>query len=119
MPAAASRRRLRRLRMAPVIRRPGGLCRATAGSASIPRSRCRLLHPSELSWADVDPEARVFDPGTVPAVVVDLLAAYGPPAPGADWRLIDLWLENVTVGLVEEYGRWAVGWRWSIGEGDL
>lgn len=79
----------------------------------------RLLHPSELSWADVDPEARVFDPGTVPAVVVDLLAAYEPPAPGADWRLINLWLENVTVGLVEEYGRWAVGWRWSIGEGDL
>jgi hypothetical protein len=30
-----------------------------------------------------------------------------------------LWLDQVTAGLVARYGRWAVGWRWSVGEGDL
>lgn len=41
------------------------------------------------------------------------------PARDADWRLTDLWLETVTSALVEQYGLWVVGWRWSIGEGDL
>jgi hypothetical protein len=79
----------------------------------------RLPHPGSLSWADADPAGREFDRETVPAVVSDLVATYEPPAPGADWRLIDLWLDNVTVGLIERYGRWVSGWRWSVGEGDL
>jgi hypothetical protein len=79
----------------------------------------RLPDPSGLSWADVDPAGRVFDPGTVPAVVADLVAASELPSREADWRLIDLWLDQVTAGLVARYGRWAVGWRWSVGEGDL
>ncbi|MGC4790601.1 hypothetical protein ACLQ22_22575 [Micromonospora sp. DT178] len=79
----------------------------------------RLPHPGSLSWADVNPVDRTFDPATVPAVVTDLIAASEIPSPDADWRLRDLWLENVTVGLVDRYGRWAVGWRWSVGEGDL
>lgn len=41
------------------------------------------------------------------------------PAPDADWRLHDLWLETVTKQLVERYGVWVVGWYWTIGEGDL
>ncbi|MEV6964011.1 hypothetical protein AB0M47_02770 [Hamadaea sp. NPDC051192] len=52
-------------------------------------------------------------------MVNDLVAASEIPSPRADWRLRDLWLENVSAGLVERYGRWAVGWRWSLGEGDL
>jgi hypothetical protein len=79
----------------------------------------RLPHPRELSWADACPVGRAFDPGTVPAVVAGLVAAFESTAPGADWRLRDLWLENVTAGLVDRYGRWAVGWRWSVGEGGL
>ncbi|GAA0928934.1 hypothetical protein GCM10009558_107580 [Virgisporangium aurantiacum] len=47
------------------------------------------------------------------------MAPPAPPAPRADWRLQDLWLENLTSGLVDRYGPWAAGWRWSVGEGDL
>ena len=76
-------------------------------------------HPSLLTWADVDQSSHEFDPATVPAVVGELLPASDVPSSGADWRLIDLWQEGVTVALVERYGEWAVGWRWAVGEGDL
>ena len=79
----------------------------------------RLPHPRQLSWADVDPTGQVFDPGTVPGVVAELVAASALPSRDADWRFRDLWLETVTAGLVDRYGRWAVGWCWSVGEGDL
>jgi hypothetical protein len=79
----------------------------------------RLPYPRALSWADADLAGRAFDAGTVPAVVADLVAAFEPPSPKADWRVRDLWLENVTAGLVDRYGRWVVGWRWSVGEGDF
>ncbi|MBL6280100.1 hypothetical protein JMF97_28460 [Micromonospora fiedleri] len=83
-----------------------------------PRNRS-LPHPRQLSWADTDYPDRIFDPETVRAVVSELVAASEPPSAEADWRLIDLWLENVSAGLVDRYGRWAVGWRWSVGEGDF
>ncbi|BAL88295.1 hypothetical protein AMIS_30750 [Actinoplanes missouriensis 431] len=79
----------------------------------------RIPHPSILDWADVDPRTREFDPATVTAVVAGLVTPENLPAQGADWRLQDLWLENVSIGLTERYGSWAAGWRWSVGEGDL
>ncbi|WP_208811277.1 hypothetical protein [Micromonospora echinofusca] len=79
----------------------------------------RLPYPSELSWADTDPRDRFFDPDTVRSAVSDLVAASELPSPAADWRLRDLWLENVSAGLVDRYGWWAVGWRWSVGEGEF
>jgi hypothetical protein len=79
----------------------------------------RLPHPRDLDWAELDPAGREFDPATVPAVVAALVGASGPPAPEADWRLVDLWEEQVTAGLVDRYGQWVVGWRWGIGETDL
>ncbi len=79
----------------------------------------RLPHPRELSWAEVDPARRRFDPETVPAVLAGVPSTAAVPAPHADRRLIDLWLETVTSALIEQYGTWVVGWRWSIGEGDF
>jgi len=76
-------------------------------------------HPSSLSWAEVDPRERDFDPATVAAVVAALVTAESLPAQGADWRLRDLWLESVSIGFAERYGQWTIGWRWSVGEGDL
>jgi hypothetical protein len=87
------------------------------GISTVPPAR--LPNPRDLSWADADPAGRFFDPATVPAVVAGLVAASALPAPGADWRLINLWLENVTVGLADRYGRWVVGWRWGVGESDF
>ncbi|KUL41457.1 hypothetical protein [Actinoplanes awajinensis] len=78
-----------------------------------------IPHPASLSWADVDPRGRAFDPATVPAAVAALVTAETIPAEGADWRLRDLWLESVSAGFLQRYGQWAVGWRWSVGEGDL
>jgi hypothetical protein len=72
-----------------------------------------------LSWAEVDPASRRFDPQGVAAVVAGVPSTAEVPAEHADWRLIDLWLETVTHALIEQYGIWVVGWRWSIGEGDL
>ncbi|GAA3778388.1 hypothetical protein GCM10022225_77860 [Plantactinospora mayteni] len=79
----------------------------------------RLPHPSKLSWAKTDRPELVFDPDEVRAVVSELVAAAEPPSAEADWRLRDLWLENISAGLVDRYGRWAVGWRWAVGEGDF
>lgn len=75
--------------------------------------------PWSLSWADVNPRGRDFDPATVAAVVGELVTASNIPAQEADWRLRDLWLESVSIGFIKRYGLWAVGWRWSVGEGDL
>ncbi|MEU4623443.1 hypothetical protein AB0G04_26155 [Actinoplanes sp. NPDC023801] len=70
--------------------------------------RVRLPHASALNWADVDPAGRPFDPPVVSAG--DL------PAPDADRRLRFLWLETTEEQLVERYGIWVVGFRWSSGE---
>jgi hypothetical protein len=73
------------------------------------RDEHRLPYPRELSWADADPIGRKFDPETVPPLVADLVAAEAIPSPEADWRLRDRWLELVSAGLADRYGRWAVG----------
>ncbi|MBL7254202.1 hypothetical protein [Paractinoplanes lichenicola] len=77
----------------------------------------QIPHPTSLTWADVDPRARSFDPATVAAVVAPLVTA--PPAQEADWRLRDLWLESIAIGLMDRYGTWTLGWRWGIGEADF
>ncbi|MBM2614966.1 hypothetical protein JIG36_05255 [Actinoplanes sp. LDG1-06] len=78
----------------------------------------RLPHPSQLSWAEID-AVDFFDPDTVRTEAAAAVAATPPPARDADWRLVGHWLETVTVGFADRYGRWVVGWRWSTGEGDL
>jgi hypothetical protein len=101
----------------PAWRAVQGRDRVTLSSGAIPARR--LPHPCDLSWAEVDPAGRVFDPATVPAVVADLVVPSRLLVSGADWRLTDLWRDEVTLRLVDRYGRWAVGWCWGIGESDL
>ncbi|WP_203715188.1 hypothetical protein [Asanoa siamensis] len=72
--------------------------------------------PYRLTWAETDAS---LDPETVPAVVRAVLSAQEIPAQEADWRIKDLWLDSISAGLIDRYGSWAVGWRWSVGEGDL
>jgi hypothetical protein len=100
----------------PAWRYVRGQDQVTINTQLIPR---RHPHPSQLTWADVDPAGRAFDPGTVAAVVADLVAASEIPSPRAAWGLQDLWLETVGTGLVDRYGQWTLGWRWSLGEADL
>lgn len=64
-----------------------------------------MSSPLDLSWAEVDPAAHPFDPGTVPEVVRSV-APPGPPT----WE----WSVAVTEALVDRWGTWVCGWRSSI-----
>jgi len=83
--------------------------------------------PQTWSWADVDPAAHPFDPDSVAGVIRGLpLAHQRPPTPdvygpgfSAECDAADLWTGEMTVGLAKHYGEWALGWRWSAGEGDI
>jgi hypothetical protein len=59
-----------------------------------------------LTWAEADPAAHPFDPGTVPAVVRAVAPAKIPPPNSAE-----AWVAAVTAGLVDHFGRWAGGWE--------
>ncbi|MDG4857882.1 hypothetical protein P8605_06895 [Streptomyces sp. T-3] len=76
------------------------------------------LWPYSLNWADVDPGRHPFDLDEQAAHQLAVLVA--PLLP--DTETVDAvpWpLAALTEFLVQRYGRWACGWNWSIGEGDL
>ncbi|GAB3007828.1 Fic family protein [Saccharothrix stipae] len=88
------------------------------------------LTPRFLSWDEVDPSRHPFDPLSAAQVVSSLGPAQSvprrPDLPSADMAMIDWgrgegtdWADAMSHALVEHYGHWAVGWRWSIGEADL
>ncbi|RZU73547.1 hypothetical protein EV384_1954 [Micromonospora kangleipakensis] len=84
----------------------------------------RPIFPWSLTWAEVDPARHPFDPSTVPDVVRGLPAAAAVPGRGGGdraWEVPggDEWADAVSFGLVDRYGRWACGWRYSVGEGDF
>src|SRR5262245_25332965 len=84
------------------------------------------LLPSTLTWTEVDPARHPFDPDGVAAVVRSLPPAADVPsyplAPDLgsfEWDLGYPWTEAMTASLIGHYGRWASGWRWNSGEGEL
>jgi hypothetical protein len=88
------------------------------------------VHPRSLSWSEVDPEGQTFDADSVHDVVRSLTPAavvpVRPEGSAADDAVIrwsdeegTQWADAMTVALVEHYGAWACGWRWSIGEADF
>lgn len=76
------------------------------------------LWPFSLAWAEVDPGRHTFDldeqAGRRLAMDVVPLLPDAETVKAADWPL-----NAVTEFLVRRYGRWACGWNYSIGEGDL
>ncbi|MFJ1757734.1 Fic family protein [Kitasatospora sp. NPDC088134] len=89
----------------------------------------RVPYPGGLSWDEVDPAAHPFDPGAVAQVVHSLGPARRVPSrtdPDIDLTRVNWahevakpWSDAMTHALVEHYGQWAAGWRWSTGEGDI
>ncbi|MEW2140428.1 Fic family protein [Streptomyces sp. NPDC005409] len=89
----------------------------------------RVPYPTELSWGDVDPASHPFDPDAVAQVVHSLGPARRVPSrtdPDIDLTRVNWahevakpWSDAMTYALVEHYGQWAAGWRWSNGEGDV
>ncbi|MGI5241709.1 hypothetical protein [Dactylosporangium sp. CA-139066] len=70
-----------------------------------------------LTWPEVDPDRHPFDAAAAPAVV----RALAPAAafPGRDATARRAWADAMGSAIVGHYGRWASGWRWAVGEGDL
>lgn len=88
------------------------------------------LAPGSLSWDEVDPARHPFDSASVAQVVRSLGPARRvPPRPEVPvtdpamsaWSRgeAELWADAMSHALVEHYGRWALGWRWSHDEGDF
>lgn len=88
------------------------------------------LAPGHLMWDEVDPARHPFDPASATQVVRSLGPARCIPSQPdvsiADsamnvwsWEVARPWADAMSHALVERYGRWAVGWRWSQGEGDF
>ncbi|MFF8018017.1 hypothetical protein [Streptomyces sp. NPDC007929] len=90
----------------------------------------RDLVPVFLSWDEVDPARHPFDAASAARVVRSLGparcvprrpdVAFADPVMGAwSWGEARLWADAMSQALVERYGRWAAGFRWSHDEGDF
>lgn len=88
------------------------------------------LTPAHLTWDEVDPARHPFDSASATRAVYLLGPArqvpgrpdvsFADPAMNAwSWEVARPWADAMSHALVERYGRWAVGWRWSRGEGDF
>ncbi|KOU01864.1 cell filamentation protein Fic [Streptomyces sp. NRRL F-5755] len=86
--------------------------------------------PLFLTWDEVDPARHPFDSASAAHVVRSLGPARcvprRPDLPLGDMALIrrgrgegTFWADTMSHALVEHYGPWAIGWRWSHDEGDF
>ncbi|MEV3870808.1 hypothetical protein [Streptomyces sp. NPDC049906] len=75
--------------------------------------------PHTLTWAEVDPARHPFTLDEDAAEELAILVA--PLLPDSEAAREDHWrsLDPVTEFLTDRYGRWACGWNWSLGEGDV
>ncbi|GAA4974951.1 hypothetical protein GCM10023205_47200 [Yinghuangia aomiensis] len=86
-----------------------------------PRQRGAVsdVRPFALQWSDVDPGRHPFTLDWNAAVELAKLVAPLLPAAEVAAESRGRSLDAVTRLLVERCGRWACGWNWSVGEGDL
>lgn len=88
------------------------------------------LAPGYLTWDEVDPARHPFDSASAAQAVRSLgpaecvpsrpdVSVADPAMNNWSWETARPWADAMSHALVEHYGRWAVGWRWSRGEGDF
>jgi hypothetical protein len=89
----------------------------------------QVIHPSRLSWDEVDPRRVPFDVGSA-LTVINALEPSGhvplrPPGPPFEGTVIrwsrregKAWTRAMTQALIDHYGSWAAGWRW-VTDGEL
>ncbi|GGR09233.1 Fic family protein [Streptomyces pilosus] len=88
------------------------------------------LAPRFLAWDAVDPACHAFDSASVAQTVRSLGPArcvpvrpdvpFGDPMMSAwSYGEAESWVDAMSYALVQQYGRWAIGWRWSHDEGDF
>lgn len=86
--------------------------------------------PFYLTWDEADPARHPFDFASASQVVHALgparrtpsrpdISVADPAMNDWSWDTARPWADAMSHALVERYGRWAVGWRWSQGEGDF
>jgi hypothetical protein len=78
-----------------------------------------LLLPHTLTWSDVDPKLHPFDPSSAYTIALSRLPEKKPMSDREVSQIEDDWEDSITSGLVEQYGRWATGWRWASDEGSI
>ncbi|MFI1106052.1 Fic family protein [Streptomyces melanogenes] len=88
------------------------------------------LSPGSLAWDEVDPARHTFDGASVAQTVRSLGPARRVPV-RPDVHVADAamsawshdvarpWADAMSYALVQHYGVWTVGWRWSHDEGDF
>ncbi|MFJ6797283.1 cell filamentation protein Fic [Streptomyces sp. NPDC091268] len=88
------------------------------------------LAPRYLTWDDVDPARQPFEGASLAQAVRSLGPArcvpIRPDVPFGDsvmsaWSRTEAepWADAMSYALVQQYGRWTVGWRWALDEGDF
>jgi len=77
------------------------------------------LLPHDLTWSDVDPKLHPFDPSPAYSIALSRMPEKKPISDQEMWQIENDWEDSITRGLVEHYGRWATGWRWSTDEGSI
>lgn len=88
------------------------------------------LAPRFLTWDYVDPARRAFDGACVAQTVRSLGPArcvpVRPNVPRGDLAMTawsrgeaESWVDAMSYALVQHYGGWTAGWRWSRDEGDF
>ncbi|MGW7217757.1 Fic family protein [Streptomyces collinus] len=89
-----------------------------------------VLAPGFLSWDEADPARHPFDAASAEQVVRSLgparcvprrpdVAFADPVMSDWSWGEARRWADAMSHALMEYYGRWAAGWRWSHDEGDF
>ncbi|MFE3542386.1 hypothetical protein ACFXK0_05380 [Nocardia sp. NPDC059177] len=80
--------------------------------------------PWTLTWDEVDPARHPFDTSAVAGTVRSLAPATAVPARASgtvEWddEAGEQWADAMSQAVIERFGRWAVGWRWAVDEGDF
>lgn len=84
--------------------------------------------PRFLAWDEVDPTRQAFDGASVAQTVRSLGPAgcvpVRPDVPSGDpamstWSRDEAqsWADAMSYALVQQHGRWTIGWRWAHDEG--
>ncbi|MFI5984009.1 hypothetical protein ACIBEA_24375 [Streptomyces sp. NPDC051555] len=77
------------------------------------------LWPCTLTWAEVDPLRHPFALDDDAAEELARLVAPLVPSPEVVEERRFRAMDPVTELMASRYGRWACGWNWSVGEGDV
>lgn len=87
-----------------------------------------VFQPRTLTWDEVDPDRHPFDSAEALADIRALAPASRTPIRPEGtrrelhdwaWNVGLPWADDMTLAMIERWGRWTVGWRWAHDENDF